>query len=77
MQDTLAQALAALFDETTSKTTSTSSGAADERAREALAHFNRALERLKAGDWSGFGSELDALGPLLERSGGERPRNQK
>jgi uncharacterized membrane protein (UPF0182 family) len=76
MQDTLAQALAALFAET-SKATSTSSGAADERAREALSHFNHALERLKAGDWSGFGSELDALRPLLERLGGERPRNQK
>ena len=76
MQNTLAQALAALFDET-SRTTSTSSGATDGRAREALAHYNRALERLKAGDWSGFGSELDALRPLLETLGGERPRNQK
>ena len=65
MQDTLAQALAALFEET-SPATSNPSGTADTRAREALAHYNRALERLKAGDWSGFGVELDALRPLLE-----------
>ena len=42
------------------------SGPADERAREALGHYDRAIERLKAGDWSGFGAELDALRPLLE-----------
>ena len=41
-------------------------GAADERAREALAHYDRAIDRLKAGDWGGFGAELDALRPLLE-----------
>jgi uncharacterized protein len=31
-----------------------------------LTDYNRALERLKAGDWAGFGKELDALRPLLE-----------
>ncbi len=36
-------------------------------AREALDHYERAIERLKAGDWSGFGTELDALRPLLEK----------
>jgi hypothetical protein len=33
------------------------------------------MERLKAGDWQGFGAELDKLGRVLERSGeptGER-----
>ena len=43
------------------------------RARQALAHYNQALERLKAGDWGGFGAEIDALGPLLEALG--RPAN--
>ena len=33
------------------------------RAREVLSHYDRALERLRAGDWSGFGAELDALRP--------------
>ena len=31
-----------------------------------LADYDRALDRLKAGDWAGFGAELDALRPLLE-----------
>ena len=76
MQETLAQALAALFEET-SPASSKSSGTADARAREALAHYNRALERLKAGDWSGFGLELDALRPLLESLGDGRSQNKK
>jgi len=42
-------------------------GLASGLAREALTHYQRAVERLKAGDWSGFGSELDALRPLLEQ----------
>jgi hypothetical protein len=41
-------------------------GPGDARAREALAHYDRAIERLKAGDWAGFGTELDALRPLLQ-----------
>jgi uncharacterized membrane protein (UPF0182 family) len=76
MQDTLAQSLQALFKET-SAAPSTSSGTADARAREALADYNRALERLKAGDWSGFGAQLDALRPLLESLGGGPAQNQK
>jgi hypothetical protein len=46
-----------------------SAGPADARAGEALGHYDRAIERLKAGDWAGFGAELDALGPLLEQLG--------
>ena len=33
---------------------------------EALSHYDRAIERLKAGDWAGFGKELDTVRPLLE-----------
>jgi hypothetical protein len=71
MQETLPEALAALFKESApiaapAVTGPAPSGPADERAREALANYNRALERLRAGDWSGFGRELDALRPLLE-----------
>jgi uncharacterized membrane protein (UPF0182 family) len=36
------------------------------RAREALSRYDRAIARLKAGDWRGFGEDLDALRPLLE-----------
>ena len=70
MEETLSQALAALFKETT-PAGMPSGGTADKRARDALAHYNRAIERLKAGDWSGFGAELDALRPLLEALGTE------
>ncbi|MGF6757160.1 UPF0182 family protein [Paraburkholderia sp. GAS42] len=72
MEETLGEALAALFKEN-APVASPVRGTADARAREALAHYNRAIERLKAGDWTGFGSELDALRPLLEALGAGRP----
>jgi uncharacterized membrane protein (UPF0182 family) len=75
MEETLAQALAALFTESmqASQQARAPSGgltAAPEtdRAREALGHYRQAMERLKAGDWQGFGAELDKLGRVLERS---------
>ncbi|MFM0164968.1 UPF0182 family membrane protein [Paraburkholderia sediminicola] len=76
MEETLGGALAALFKES-APLASPPQGTADARAREALAHYNRAIERLKAGDWSGFGAELDALRPLLEALGGGRSEGQK
>ena len=82
MEETLGAALAALFKDTgVSAARPADAGAArvagppDARAREALAHYDRALERLKAGDWSGFGAELDALRPLLETLG--RPADSR
>ena len=76
MEETLGAALAALFKDTappparpTAAGAATSAGPADARAREALAHYDRAIERLKAGDFRGFGAELDALRPLLETLG--------
>ncbi|MEA2850090.1 MAG: uncharacterized protein QOE02_109, partial [Rhodospirillaceae bacterium] len=83
MEETLGAALAALFKDTvpparpaeagaatsTGSTSTGSAGPQDARAREALIHYDRAVERLKAGDWSGFGTELDALRPLLETLG--------
>jgi uncharacterized protein len=76
MEETLGEALAALFKES-APLASLPQGTADSRGREALAHYDRAIERLKAGDWSGFGAELDALRPLLEALGGGRPAGQK
>ncbi|CAE6760625.1 hypothetical protein R69927_01844 [Paraburkholderia domus] len=76
MEATLGEALAALFKES-APLASPPQGTADARARDALAHYNRAIERLKAGDWSGFGAELDALRPLLEALGGGRSQGQK
>ena len=73
MEETLAEALAALFKESApaspfrARQPAYPAGPADLRAREALSHYDRAIERLKAGDWGGFGAELDALRPLLEQ----------
>ena len=73
MKETLPAALAALFKESVPIAPlpvgagASSAGPAAERARAALGHYDRAIEHLRAGDWSGFGAELDALRPLLEQ----------
>jgi uncharacterized membrane protein (UPF0182 family) len=68
MEDTLEGALAALFQGTATPAPGAPAIAGvDQRAQEALDHYTRAIARLKAGDWAGFGAELDALKPLLER----------
>ncbi len=72
MEETLPAALAALFKESApvaglpAAAAASPSAPANEQARQALADYDRALERLKAGDWAGFGAQLDALRPLLE-----------
>jgi uncharacterized protein len=73
MKETLAEALSALFIESGAApavSTGTEEMApmnpAASRAREALDRYNRAVERLKAGDWKGFGSQFDAMRELLE-----------
>ena len=72
MEETLPAALAALFKESSSVAAlpafagPSAAGPADEWSREALAHYDRAIDRLKVGDWAGFGAELDAMRPLLE-----------
>jgi hypothetical protein len=63
--------LSSLFVETGPETVAPNSatspaGAGTDRAREALDHYNQALERLKAGDWTGFGTQLDVVRELLE-----------
>src|SRR5882757_5523282 len=37
------------------------------QAQEALDRYNQAVERLKSGDWKGFGTELDAMRDVLEK----------
>ena len=73
MKETLAEALSALFIEpgaAPAVSTGTEAMApinpAPGRAREALDRYNRAVERLKAGDWKGFGTQFDAMHELLE-----------
>jgi hypothetical protein len=73
MKETLAEALSALFIEPGATPAAPSAatgtplvGPAADRAREALDRYNQAMERLKSGDWTGFGTELDAMHGLLE-----------
>jgi uncharacterized protein len=72
MKETLAEALSALFEAGTapaapSATTGTPlAGPPADLAREALHYYNQAVERLRSGDWAGFGTELDAMRGLLE-----------
>ncbi|HEY3779014.1 MAG TPA: UPF0182 family protein [Rhizomicrobium sp.] len=76
MEQTLAGALAALFKAPAVPTTPApaaapaaivQAGPPSGRAHEALAHYDRAIAKLKSGDWSGFGAELNALGAALEQ----------
>jgi len=70
MKETLAQALSALFETDVAPrgaslgTPLAATPAA--QAHDALDHYNQAIERLKSGDWAGFGTELDAMRGLLE-----------
>ena len=72
MKETLAEALSALFEAGTAPAAPSAAtgtplaGPAADRARKALDHYNQAIERLKSGDWAGFGTELDAMRGLLE-----------
>ena len=72
MKETLAEALSALFEtggapKAPSASTGTPLAApAAAQAREALDHYNQAIERLKSGDWAGFGTQLDVMRELLE-----------
>jgi uncharacterized membrane protein (UPF0182 family) len=74
MKETLAEALAALFNEPVAAPATPSvteeapvaGRAGAGRAQEALDRYNRAVERLKSGDWKGFGTQFDAMRELLE-----------
>jgi uncharacterized membrane protein (UPF0182 family) len=69
MRETLAEALAALFVEpgaAPAEEAPAAGRAATDRAQEALDRYNRAVERLKSGDWKGFGTQFDAMRELLE-----------
>jgi uncharacterized protein len=70
MRETLSEALAALF--ASPGAAPTTSGAAVEvpngsAAQEALDRYNQAMERLKSGDWAGFGTQMDAMRSVLEK----------
>ena len=77
MKDTLAAALSALFSEPAAGSSPGTAaampppGAVTERARNALDHYEQAIEHLKSGDWAGFGTELDAMRELLQQMSGQ------
>jgi len=59
--------LSALFIEPAAGSVETPvAGHAAGRAQAALDRYNRAVERLKSGDWKGFGTQFDAMRELLE-----------
>ena len=73
MEQTLPEALAALFKSGGQTASMPSSSPTDEAGaseadpvREALSLYHRAMDRLKAGDWVGFGAEMDRLREVLE-----------
>jgi hypothetical protein len=70
MKETLPEALSALF--ATPGTAAAAPGAAMEipragAAQEALDRYNQAMERLKSGDWAGFGTQIEAMRDVLEK----------
>jgi uncharacterized membrane protein (UPF0182 family) len=78
MEETLPAALSSLFAQQAAAVPAGRAppqaalpGVAPDRARQALDHYNRALERLKSGDWAGFGGELEAMRSLLESLGAQ------
>jgi uncharacterized protein len=73
MKETLAEALSALFVEASAApatpdaaTEMPSASQADNRAQKALDRYNQAMEKLRSGDWEGFGKQIDAMRGLLE-----------
>ncbi|MBR0714480.1 UPF0182 family protein [Bradyrhizobium liaoningense] len=73
MKETLDEALSALFTEpgaapsiAGTKEGVPATGPAANQARQALDRYNQAVERLKSGDWKGFGTQFDAMRELLE-----------
>lgn len=89
MEETLAGALGALFKPAAGQSLETTAPAqagapgglaavlppqTSQAARIALEHYNRALSKLKTGDWAGFGEELNAMKPLLEELNKTKPQ---
>jgi uncharacterized membrane protein (UPF0182 family) len=63
MKETLSDALSALFTAPVAATEMPRSGT----AQEALDRYNQAMERLKSGDWAGFGAQMEAIRGVLEK----------
>jgi uncharacterized protein len=72
MKETLSEALAALFAGPGLASNAPEPATEPSRANSAQAaldHYNQAMERLKSGDWAGFGAQMDMMRDLLEKLG--------
>jgi uncharacterized membrane protein (UPF0182 family) len=71
MKETLSEALSALFAAPGTAPTASAGGAGEmphaDAAQEALDRYKQAMERLKSGDWAGFGTQMDAMRSVLEK----------
>ncbi len=72
MEETLKQSLTRLFgsaagsEEVQKAAVTEPSGETPDLARQALEQYNRSVELLRQGNWSGFGEELKRLEELLK-----------
>ncbi|WP_074130896.1 UPF0182 family protein [Bradyrhizobium sp. NAS96.2] len=73
MKETIGEALSALFVEPGAARPASgtndelpAAGPSTSGAREALDRYNKAVERLKSGDWKGFGEQFDSMRQPLE-----------
>jgi len=67
MKETLSDALSALFIAPVKAPAGATEMPRSGAAREALDRYNQALERLKSGDWAGFGAQMEAIRGILEK----------
>src|ERR1700758_1071464 len=69
MKETLSEALSALFATPSNAPIGPSAAIETPRAaaQEALDRYNQAIERLKSGDWAGFGAQMEAMRGVLEK----------
>jgi uncharacterized protein len=67
MKETLSEALSALFAEPAPTAGQAMETPHVPSAQEALDRYKQAMERLKSGDWAGFGTQMEQMRMLLER----------
>jgi uncharacterized membrane protein (UPF0182 family) len=67
MKETLSDALSALFTAPVTAPVAATEMPRSGTAQEALDRYNQAMERLKSGDWAGFGAQMEAIRGVLEK----------
>jgi uncharacterized membrane protein (UPF0182 family) len=67
MKEMLSDALSALFTAPVTAPIAATEIPRAGAAQEALDRYNQAMERLKSGDWAGFGAQMEAIRGVLEK----------